>query len=107
MTRFLPGLKLLGEDYQFHSHQLRAAAGANRTYGTVKTEVVYEVDGFTATQRSQKATGILKRALNPDAVLFEIPKEVLYPDLIVEEIIKQAGDIAGFTNLELYRKDAT
>jgi hypothetical protein len=28
------------------------------------------------------------------------------PHLVVEEIVQQIGDIAGFTNLGLYRKDA-
>jgi hypothetical protein len=44
--------------------------------------------------------------LNPDAVLFEVPKEALNPHLVLEEIVQQFGDIAGFTNLGLYRKDA-
>ncbi|KAG2172121.1 hypothetical protein INT44_004743 [Umbelopsis vinacea] len=69
-------------------------------------KIVYEVDGFTNTQRSQRATSISKRALNPDAVLFEVPKGMLNPDLVVEEIVKEIGEIAGFTNLGLYRKDA-
>ncbi|KAH8555042.1 hypothetical protein BGW37DRAFT_464774 [Umbelopsis sp. PMI_123] len=75
-------------------------------YTTVKTEVVYEVEGFTNAQRSQRAAGILKRALNPDAVLFEIPKEALNPHLVVEEIVQQVGDIAGFIDLGLYRRNA-
>ncbi|KAH8553096.1 hypothetical protein BGW37DRAFT_550443 [Umbelopsis sp. PMI_123] len=81
-------------------------AGISMAYTTVKTEVVYEVEGFTNAQRSQRAAGILKRALNPDAVLFEMPKEALNPHLVVEEIVQQVGDVAGFTDLGLYRRNA-
>jgi hypothetical protein len=35
-----------------------------------------------------------------------VPKEALDPHLVLEEIVQQFGDIAGFTNLGLYRKDA-
>ena len=88
------------------SAKMRSTAGINMAYTTVKTEIVYEVEGFTNTQRSQRAAGILKRALNPDAVLFEVPKEALNPHLVVEEIVQQIGDIAGFTDLGLYRRNA-
>jgi hypothetical protein len=88
------------------SAKLRPMAGISMAYTTVKTEVVYEVEGFTNAQRCQRAAGILKRALNPDAVLFEMPKEALNPHLVVEEIVQQVGDVAGFTDLGLYRRNA-
>ncbi|KAI8577570.1 hypothetical protein K450DRAFT_251467 [Umbelopsis ramanniana AG] len=87
------------------SVMMRAAVGINRTFASIKTEIVYEVEAFTNTQGSQRAAGILKRALNPDAALFAVPKSILNTDLVVEEIVKQAGEIAGFANLGLYRKD--
>ncbi|KAI8577590.1 hypothetical protein K450DRAFT_251549 [Umbelopsis ramanniana AG] len=85
---------------------MRAAVGINRTFASIKTEIVYEVEAFTNTQRSQRAAGILKRALNPDAVRYEVPKNILNTHLVVEEIVKQAGEIAGFANLMLYRNDS-
>ncbi|GAB5587466.1 hypothetical protein Unana1_02366 [Umbelopsis nana] len=72
---------------------------------SVKSEVVFEVPGYTAKQISQKAAAILRRALNPDAIIFELPKGIMNPDVVVEEIEKQTGPIAGFTNLGQYRRD--
>ncbi|KAH8547673.1 hypothetical protein BGW37DRAFT_470767 [Umbelopsis sp. PMI_123] len=71
------------------SAKLRPMAGISMAYTTI-----------------QRAAGILKRALNPDAVLFEIPKQALNPHLVVEEIVQQVGDITGFTDLGLYRRNA-
>jgi hypothetical protein len=37
------------------SAKLRPIAGVSMDYSTVKTEIVFEVEGFTNTQRSQRA----------------------------------------------------
>jgi hypothetical protein len=71
-----------------------------------KTEIVYEMKGLSEQQRSLKAAAILKRALNPDAIIFELPKEEMDADSVVEEIISQIGEIAGYTNLNLYNLKA-
>jgi hypothetical protein len=71
-----------------------------------KTEIVYEMKGFSEQQRSEKAAAILKRALNPDAIIFELPKEEMDADSVVEEIVSQIGEIAGYTNLNLYNLKA-
>jgi hypothetical protein len=47
-------------------------------------EVVYVVAGYTAKQVSQRAAAILRQALNPDAIIFELPKGTMNPDLVVE-----------------------
>ncbi|CAO3669182.1 unnamed protein product [Umbelopsis vinacea] len=72
---------------------------------SVKSEVVYEVTGHTAKQVSQRAAAILRRALNLDSIIFELPKSTMNADLLVEEIEQQTGPIAGFTNLGQYRRD--
>lgn len=72
---------------------------------SAKSEVVFEVPGYTAKQVSQRAAAILRRALNPDAIIFEFPKGNMNPDFVIEEIEKQTGPIAGFTNLGQYRRD--
>jgi hypothetical protein len=61
------------------SAKLRPIASVSMVYSTVKTEIVFEVEGITNTQRSKRAAGVLKRALNPNAVLFEVPKDALNP----------------------------
>lgn len=86
------------------SAKLSAKSGTKTSPFNTKTEIVFEVEGYSNQQRSQKAALILKRALNPDAVIFELPTEDMETDLIVEEIVKQIGDIAGYTNLGLYRR---
>jgi ABC-type histidine transport system ATPase subunit len=58
--------------------------------------------GCSEQQRFQKATAILKRALNPDDIIFELPKSKMDPDSAVEEIVSQLGEIAGYTNLGLH-----
>jgi hypothetical protein len=67
--------------------------------------VVFEVEGFSAKQRADKASAILKRALNPDAVIFEIPSSKMNPATAVDEIAKQIGEVAGYTNLGQFRRE--
>ncbi|CAO3675655.1 unnamed protein product [Umbelopsis vinacea] len=56
---------------------------------------------------SQRAVAILRRALNHDAIIFELPKSAMSVDLLVEEIEQQTCPIVGFTNLGQYRRDIT
>ncbi|KAG2172194.1 hypothetical protein INT44_005565 [Umbelopsis vinacea] len=85
--------------------KLRPKAGQPKLSAKVKTEIVYEVAGFTDKQRSQRAAAILKRALNPEAVIFEFKSTDLDPAVEVDEIAKQMGEVIGYTNLGMYRRD--
>jgi hypothetical protein len=67
--------------------------------------VVFEVEGFSAKRRADKASAILKRALNPDAVIFELPSSKMNPVTAVNEIAKQIGEAAGYTNLGQFRRE--
>jgi hypothetical protein len=67
--------------------------------------VVFEVEGFSAKRRADKASAILKRALIPDAVIFELPSSKMNPVTAVNEIAKQIGEAAGYTNLGQFRRE--
>ncbi|GAB5592881.1 hypothetical protein Unana1_07781 [Umbelopsis nana] len=86
--------------------KLRSKPGQPKLSSNIKTEIVYEVEGFTEQQRSQRAAAILRRAPNPDAVNFEFSNAKLDPVLIVDEIAQQPGEAIGYTNLSLYRRES-
>jgi len=65
----------------------------------------FEVEGFSAKQRADKASAIPKRALNLDAVIFELPSSKMNPATAVNEIAKQIGEAAGYTNLGQFRRE--
>jgi hypothetical protein len=63
--------------------------------------------GCSEQQRFQKATAFLKRALNPDAIIIELPTSEMDADSAVEEIVSQLGEIAEYINLGLHYLKAT
>jgi len=71
----------------------------------VKAELVYSAPGYIQQQRSQRAEAILKRALNADAILFEIPNTSLDHVMVIDIIAKQLGELVGYTNLNEFRPD--
>lgn len=79
------------------SSRLRSKSTSKHAPTTTKSEIIYEVKDYSDKVRSQKAASILKRALNPDAVIFEFDNMGIPADPLVEEI-------EGYTNLDLYRR---
>lgn len=59
------------------------------------------------TTKISKSYSILKRAINPDAIIFGLPKSEMDADSAAEEIVSQLGEIAGYTNLGLHYLKAT
>lgn len=71
----------------------------------VKAELVYSAPGYIEQQRSQRAAAILKRALNADAVLFEIPSTSLDHFVVIDITAKQLDEVKGYTILNEFRSD--
>jgi hypothetical protein len=77
-------------------------ATGRRNTGTVNTELIYSSPGYIEQQRSQQAAAILKRALSPDAIIFDIPTSSLDHVTVVDLISQQLGALAGYTNINNY-----
>jgi len=92
----VPSLKMTPKS----RHQSRKQSNSS------KAELVYSAPGYIQQQRSQRTAAILKRALNADAILFEIPNISLDHVMVIDIIAKQLGEVAGHTNLNEFRPDS-
>lgn len=72
---------------------------------TVKNvaKVVFEAEGFENERRAHQAAAIIKRALHPNTVLFEIDATDLDKDDVYDLITKEVGEATGFRPISEYR----
>ncbi|KAI9280930.1 hypothetical protein BC943DRAFT_282870, partial [Umbelopsis sp. AD052] len=72
---------------------------------TVKSasKVVYEAEGFENERKAHQAAAIIKRALHPNTVLFEIDATELSKDDVYDLITKEIGEATGFRPISEYR----
>ncbi|KAI8574933.1 hypothetical protein K450DRAFT_203266, partial [Umbelopsis ramanniana AG] len=67
------------------------------------TKIVYEAEGFENERRAHQAAAIIKRALHPNTVLFEIEAANLSKDDVYDLITKEIGEATGFRPISEYR----
>ncbi|KAI9280926.1 hypothetical protein BC943DRAFT_339894 [Umbelopsis sp. AD052] len=66
-------------------------------------KTVYEAEGFENERRAHQAAAIIKRALYPNTVLFEIEAASLSKDEVYDLITKEIGVATGFRPISEYR----
>lgn len=59
------------------------------------TKVIYETEDFENERRAHQAAAIIKRALHPNTVLFEIEAANLSKDDVYDLITKEIGEATG------------
>ncbi|KAI9283632.1 hypothetical protein BC943DRAFT_327396 [Umbelopsis sp. AD052] len=67
------------------------------------SKVVYEAEGFENERRAHQAAAIIKRALHPNTVLFEIDATELSKNDVYDLITKEIGEATGFRPISEYR----
>jgi hypothetical protein len=69
----------------------------------IATKIVFEAEGFENERRAHQAAAIIKRALHPNTVLFEIDATDLSKDDVYDLITKEIGEATGFRPISEYR----
>jgi hypothetical protein len=67
------------------------------------TKLIYAAEGFENDRRAHQAAAIIKRALHPNTVLFEIEAANLSKDDVYGLITKEIGEATGFRPISEYR----